>query len=89
MKLYMKHDHYEESSLYGLASPDLLEVKGKKGKEKKYVTSNEVSMWCQKMSKQVNKRLDRDTNNFQMIKGTEIVQTQSNRNLIWSVEETI
>ena len=46
-------------------------------------------MWCQKMSKQVNKRLDRDTNNFQMIKGTEIVQTQSNRNLIWSVEETI
>ena len=42
MKLYMKHDHYKESSLYGLASLDLL--KGKKERENKYVTSNKFSI---------------------------------------------
>lgn len=35
MKLYMKHDHYKESSLYCLASPDLLKVKGKKEEREK------------------------------------------------------
>lgn len=89
MKHYMKHDHYKASSLCGFASLDLLKVKGEKGKEKKYVTRNEVSIWCRKMSKQVNKRVDRYSNNFQMIKGREIVRAQSNINLIWSVKETI